>query len=73
MLAHWDMADISGVHMGRMKLIEALGRRLDMSFIVVLLQSGKSGASVVLRAATALLVPEMLTSVWREESCNPVS
>ena len=41
---------------------------LELLVEIVLLQGSKSGTAVVLRAATALLVTEMLTSVGGEET-----
>ena len=41
---------------------------LDVGVIVVLLEGSEAGAAVVLGAAAALLVAEVLASVGREES-----
>jgi len=43
-------------------------RLLDVGVIVVLLEGSEAGAAVVLGAAAALLVAEVLASVGREES-----
>jgi hypothetical protein len=41
---------------------------LEVIFVVVLFQGSKAGTAVILRAATALLVTEMLPGVRSEEA-----
>lgn len=51
------------------------GKVLEVVFIVVLFQGRKTCATVILRAATALLVTEMLSGIRCEETfeCNQFS
>lgn len=44
------------------------GEVLEIVLVVVLFQCRKTGTAVILRAATALLVPKVLSGVWSKEA-----